>query len=238
MDGYQFFSKASFNHNQTATILFGKSAILLVSVGQKYHEGDKLAATVELINASQFKFCTIAVADTLQRHNDLMTTPERARTATYTAGSDWLKRNAEILNGLTVPFTVYRWDEALSDPLTAGLHDVISDAYGTNPTYRDAINATISTFVERIIKRDRQADTALAFKSCLNYLLEECPIIMPLWAAQGCDFIIYPQPMTSAMHATHLYFVADQYPEKSQWLSLKFKKRALPHLLPNHLLTS
>lgn len=231
MDGYQFFSKASFNHDQATTALLGKSVILLVSVGQRYHEGDKLAATVELINASQFKFCTIAVADTLQRHNDLMTTPQLARTTAYTAGSDWLKRNADILNGLTVPFTVYRWDEALSDPLTTELHNIVSDAYGTNATYRDAVNATINTFVERIIKRDRQADSALAFKRCLNYLLEECPIIMPLWAAQGCDFIIYPQPMTSAMSATYQHFVADQYPEKSQWLSLKFKKRALPHLL-------
>ena len=41
--------------------------ILHISVGQEYHEGEKLIATMDLINET-FRSCTIMLCDTLQRH--------------------------------------------------------------------------------------------------------------------------------------------------------------------------
>ncbi|CDG87389.1 hypothetical protein [Xenorhabdus bovienii] len=43
-----------------------KTALLLISVGKAYHEGFKLAATIDKINQSGFGRCIIVVADTLQ----------------------------------------------------------------------------------------------------------------------------------------------------------------------------
>jgi len=46
---------------------------------------------------------------------------------------------------------------------------------------------------------------------------------MPLWASQGYDFIIYPQPMSDAMQETYQRFVAPLM-DKANWLSVRFKR--------------
>ena len=51
------------------------ACILPISVGQQYHEGDKFAATIELINVT-FGECTIVIADTLGRHTALRESAE------------------------------------------------------------------------------------------------------------------------------------------------------------------
>lgn len=47
-----------------------------------------------------------------------------------------------------------------------------------------------------------------------------------MWAHQGYDYVIYPQPMTAAMSESQRLFVTTEYPGKGGWLSLRFKKRA------------
>jgi len=58
----------------------------------------------------------------------------------------------------------------------------------------------------------------------LQYLIEELPIVMPLWAQMGYDFIIYPKPITPAMKKTYELFVENRYDAKCQWLYMRFKK--------------
>ncbi|MFE4874818.1 tRNA-dependent cyclodipeptide synthase [Streptomyces sp. NPDC056682] len=219
-------TKASFGKQAEGLTLDGARTILLVSVGQRYHEADKLRATVDLINRSGFGLCTIAVADTLQRNNYIGMSEDEAYAHSLRAGDEWLTRNAEILGGLEVEHEVLRWDEALAHEDYAGLKKLVEDKYHTDPVYRGAVNSTIGKFMDRLTKRDENADLEAAFNGCLTYLIEECPIIMPLWAAQGYDTVIYPQPMTSAMAMTYELFVRPFHPGKGNWLSLKFKKRA------------
>ncbi|OKI06048.1 tRNA-dependent cyclodipeptide synthase [Streptomyces sp. CB02923] len=219
-------TKANFEEAAKKLRLADTKAILLVSVGQRYHEGDKLRATVELLNRSEFKQVTIAVADTLQRSNLHGLSPEEAYTRSLREGGDWLERNAKMLGRLSVPNEVLRWDEALTDPDYAGFRQRIEHAYENNPLYRQAVNATIGKFINRFTPRNPEADTEKAFRGCLEYLIEECPIIMPMWAHQGYDYVIYPQMMTAAMAETQRLFVAEEYPGKGGWLSLRFKKRA------------
>ncbi|MCC3769353.1 tRNA-dependent cyclodipeptide synthase [Streptomyces sp. UNOC14_S4] len=219
-------TKANFGEAAKQLTLSGTRTILLVSVGQRYHEGDKLRATVELINRSGFGQVTIAVADTLQRTNYLSLSHEDAYAKALQEGEDWLERNEKTLGGLTVPHDVLRWDEALSDADYPEFRARIEDAYANNPAYQQAVNATIGKFIDRLTARDPEADTDKAFRNCLAYLIEECPIIMPMWAHQGYDYVIYPQPMTTAMAETQRLFVTEEYPGKGGWLSLRFKKRA------------
>ncbi|WP_190128069.1 tRNA-dependent cyclodipeptide synthase [Streptomyces mashuensis] len=219
-------TKANFGLAAKQLSLSGKRAILLVSVGQRYHEGDKLRATVELVNRSGFQQLTVAVADTLQRTNYLRLGPEDAYARALREGDEWLERNDKLLGRLTVAHDVLRWDEALQDPSYPGFRQRVEQAYAQNPAYREAVHATIGKFIERLLARDPQADTEVAFRNCLSYLIEECPIIMPMWAHQGYDYVIYPQPMTAAMAETQRLFVTGEYPGKGSWLSLKFKKRA------------
>ncbi|MFJ8308907.1 MULTISPECIES: tRNA-dependent cyclodipeptide synthase [unclassified Streptomyces] len=219
-------TKANFGEAAKQLTLAGTRAVLLVSVGQRYHEGDKLRATVELVNRSGFQELTIAVADTLQRSNYLDVSPEDAYTRALHQGDEWLERNEKILGQLSVANQVLRWDEALDDPSYGEFRQRIEHAYQHNPQYKSAVDATIGKFIDRLTSRDPGAEIDQAFKGCLKYLIEECPIIMPMWAHQGYDYIIYPQPMTAAMAETQRLFVTDEYPGKGGWLSLRFKKRA------------
>ncbi|WP_030608090.1 tRNA-dependent cyclodipeptide synthase [Streptomyces sclerotialus] len=219
-------TKANFGQAAKQLTLTGKRAVLLVSVGQRYHEGDKLRATVELVNRSGFAHLTIAVADTLQRTNYLDISVEEAYFKALQEGDEWLERNEKILGRLTVPHDVLRWGQALHDPEYFTFRKRIEYAYENDEGYRQAVQATIARFIERLTSRDPDADVELAFEKCLSYLIEECPIIMPLWAHRGYDYVIYPQPMTAAMAETQRLFVTDDYPGKGGWLSLRFKKRA------------
>ncbi|MEH6372917.1 tRNA-dependent cyclodipeptide synthase [Streptomyces sp. KLMMK] len=219
-------SKASFGERAKSLPLAGKRAVLLVSVGQRYHEGDKLRATVELIQRSEFQQLTIAVADTLQRTNYLGFSRQDAYDRALRAGDEWLQRNEETLAGLSAISDVLRWDEALRDPVYPQFRKHIEDAYEHDPHYQQALLRTIGKFLDRLTARDPEADIAAASRNCLSYLIEECPVIMPTWAHRGYDYVIYPQPMTVAMAETRRLFVEDAYPGKAEWLSLKFKKRA------------
>ena len=204
----------------------GKHALLLISVGQDYHEGGKFDATIDLVNRQGFASCTIAVADILQRHNLSNYSYEEVYKVSAAAGEQWLERNQSAINRLATVTRILRWEQCLLDPGYRPLLDRVQFEYENNRAYRTEVDGTIGLFLERLHKRDAQADLDEAKYRCLTYLIEECPIIMPLWASQGIDFVIYPQPMTRAMAETRRLFVEPHYPDHGHWLSLKFKKRA------------
>ncbi|MFD4367081.1 tRNA-dependent cyclodipeptide synthase [Rhodococcus sp. NPDC058521] len=210
--------KAAFDLKGAQYDYAGRSTILLVSVGADYHEGEKFGATIDLLNRSGFGSVTVAVADTLQRHN-LKASPSQAYDRSRRRGDQWIARNRPLIDLLTADVDILRWDDALIDP---GYPRALSDvraAYRSNTDYRSAIDSTIDRFVARqggdVPEVDRVRD------GCLRYLLEEVPIIQPLWAAQGYDFVVYPQQISAAMQATRDLFVEDG----AAWLPLRFKKR-------------
>jgi tRNA-dependent cyclodipeptide synthase len=218
--------KASFE-TQAAPDYRGKHALFLISVGQDYHEGGKFEATVDLVNRSGFGRYTIAVADILQRHNLSNYDYQQVYQVSSDAGDQWLARNRAAIDRLEIPGRILRWQECLAEDGYRQLLDRVQFEYENNREYREEVNATIDLFLDRLKKRDPEADLVEAQYRCLTYLIEECPIIMPLWASQGIDYVIYPQPMTRAMSMTRRLFVEPNYPERAQWLSLKFKKRGV-----------
>ncbi|MCF8587205.1 tRNA-dependent cyclodipeptide synthase [Gordonia sp. HY285] len=196
----------------------GRSTILLVSVGADYHEGEKLGATIDLLNRSGFGRVTVAVADTLQRHN-LDADPGSAYRFSRRRGDQWLARNRRLLDLLTADVDILRWDAALSDPDYPRALDRVRAAYASDAAYASAIDTTIDRFVAR--RGDDLPDEERVRTGCRTYLLEEVPIIQPLWAAQGYDFVVYPQQISTAMQATRDLFVESG----AAWLPLRFKKR-------------
>ncbi len=69
------------------------SCMLLISVGQIYHEGEKLSLVIDLIN-NKFKTCTIMLCDTLQRYNLMEDYNEKeAYQLTLRQGAEWLNIN-------------------------------------------------------------------------------------------------------------------------------------------------
>ncbi|MFA5960075.1 MAG: hypothetical protein WC785_06120 [Tatlockia sp.] len=211
--------------NFTASGPEAKKIILLISVGQFYHESKYLHAAVNAINKEKFGFCTIALADSLQRHNYNLTNGyQSAYNIAIKNGQDWLERNLSVIKLLEIPFEITHWDQWLTENSYDVYKNAIDSAYNTNHNYKKSIDDTIDLFIERASKRDFIISNNLDdFRcSCLKYLKEECAIIMPLWATLDYDYVIYPKPMTLAMEATHNLFVA-QYSSKVKWLSINFK---------------
>ncbi|CDG96849.1 conserved hypothetical protein [Xenorhabdus bovienii str. puntauvense] len=201
-----------------------KTALLLISVGKSYHEGFKLAATIDKINQSGFGRCIIVVADTLQRHNYDGGKAQHNYAKSLALGDYWLRQNNEIIATLAIPYEIQRWDEWLRHESYRYYYDNIVNTYYTNDYYRQAVNETIRSFSERNSLITGTIEYENSFYRSLFYILEECPVIMPMWAEHGIHFIIYPRPMTSAMSKTRELFVKEQSNNYVNWLSLKFKK--------------
>jgi tRNA-dependent cyclodipeptide synthase len=221
--------KAYFNKGGEELDFTGKRCVLAVSVGQEYHEEQKLSSTVHLINKSGFSEVKVVVADTLQRHNKHGKAPGLALSAAIRDGDAWIKRNRKYLDGLEAKVTISRWNEELASDRYAALRQQVNEVYAEpNSPLRNAIDTTIGVFIERLLLRDPAADTQQAAAQCREYILEEIPIILPLWAEQGYDFIIYPQQMTHAMATARALLIEPVAPERVHWLPLKFKKRGIP----------
>lgn len=203
----------------------GRSALLLVSVGADYHEGERFGATVDLLNRENFARITIGVADTLQRHNEPTGGATERYERTRRRGDAWLHRNRPYLDMLRAPTDTLRWDTALSHPRYPTLHSRVRAAYRDDERYRSAVDATLDRFIDRRRSRGEEFDEVAVRAGCLTYILEECPIIQPLWAEQNYDYVVYPQRISTAMNATRDLFVVPEHPDRAQWLPLRFKKR-------------
>lgn len=226
--------KAKFKHGLSYYRESFNSAkvILAISVGQKYHEGEKFEATIDLVNRSKFEQCSIMVADSLQRYNLCIDGGDDIETAHIEAnkwGDEWLKRNFAIYSRLQMPYEIIRWDTWLNHPDYKKHREAVNYLYDHDEDYRQAFARSIDKFLTRYQKHAqelgrKQIDYEKAFKLCLEYLQEECAIMMPLWASYAYDFIVYPSKMPDAVLATHDKFVKPINPNLLVRLSLAFKR--------------
>jgi tRNA-dependent cyclodipeptide synthase len=204
--------------------------ILHISVGQEYHEGEKFLATMDLVNRT-FRSCSIMLCDTLQRHTLRMKNPNLSDEELYNKslvlGDEWLSRNYNAYAYLSIDSKVMRWDEWLNHTDYAKYKKEIDNLYNYDSDYRDKVRSTINKFLAR---QDLLHDET-AFKLCETYILEECPILVPIWAQTGCPFIIYPRFRTDAMSATYQHFVGDSNQNVLREVALKFNKRIVPKKL-------
>ena len=226
--------KVSFkvNDSELMSKLTGKKVILGISVGQEYHESDKLLATIHLINKLPIKECVIAVCDSLQKYN-IMDCKDfgSSHSQSLIFGDMWIKRNEHIIKMLTKPNQIIRWDHWLKHKQYPKCKSNIENEYQANHLYKQAVDETIYKFIKRSSAKNQKLIQPILYSRCLEYLLEECAIVMNLWAEDGYDYIIYPQFMTSAMDKTREIFVANTHSNKAQWLPLRFKKIQLEERL-------
>jgi tRNA-dependent cyclodipeptide synthase len=207
------------------TYFQGKKALLFISVGQAYHEEGKFLSTIELVNKYQFKSCDIVMADTLQRHNFKGAMGNyQAYEYTKNAGDIWLKRNQMALEQLKHQHQIIRWDELLFHKDYTNYRKLIDEEIARNEDYREALSSNARIYIERLQNINPNVAEEELFANGLEYLVEEMPIVMPMWADMGYEIIIYPKPQTLGMKKTYEIFVQDKHPEKCQWVFMRFKK--------------
>ena len=203
--------------------------LLTISVGQEVHEGDKFAATIELVNAS-FGSCVLLVDDTLQRHSMALNKKEEAESfyeSSLLAGDLWLQRNKIYYQHLSILETIIRWDKWLIHPHYNIQQEKIKQLIKEDVAYAKVFNQTIEEFLRRYYLRLTQQqgfDWERARRLCLDYLIEECTALS-LWPELGCAFEVYPSRRNAAMHATHQKFVIPDHSELLHAIAIKFKNR-------------
>ena len=216
------------------TVFQQSTCIMPISIGQKYHDGEKFLAIIKLINKS-FKACTLFVADSIYRHT-LKITDSSSDPILYQKaalkGQLWLDYNRHILSQLTIPHHILRWDYWLQHPDYLKWHAVISKFYGTNAVYQHALDETIVAFLTRYkqtLTDKISFNMQHAFTCCLAYLKEECAALC-LMAQEQYDFEVYPTGRNPATTITHELLIKSMYPDTISIIALRFKKLGSRHL--------
>ncbi len=146
---------------------------LAISVGKPVHEGDDLAAAIEMI-AEIGRPCVIRLSDTLQRHNymadglGVMDAWQKARDS----GTTWIDRNAFLLNKLPFSPIIARWDSVISLPDFEEVHSSFCRIAKTNPIYSAALDRDINAFISRRVFSSTEERNIVANRS-KAFLLEE-----------------------------------------------------------------
>lgn len=199
------------------TIISPKSlnCILGISVGQPYHEGEKLEAIIEEINEN-FSRCFVEIGDSLQRYNNLMlgSSEEKAYHEAVSMGETWKERNFEIIQKLKIPYEVHSWDKwilqkgstnQIVDPngsiyLSLKLNHAFENAlkfvknlYHTDHEYRDTLEIAISQiFVSKKNNGSCKVGKSEAETLIQNYIEEELAVVL-LWEKEiGNSVFVYP----------------------------------------------
>lgn len=208
--------------------LANSACYLLISVGQKYHEGEKLAATIDLVSR-RFEQCTILVADTLQRYNQdefFRGDYETACRNSLRYGDEWLARNEPIYSKLSIPYKISRWDEWINTASYFRSRAEFENIYEKNAALRNSLNESIDEFITRLKKRATKKEEdyfSMRYAYCLSYLKEECTTML-LWARAGLGYEIYPTKRNAAMSTTYELLIKPHYPLQLAQLALRFKR--------------
>ena len=134
---------------------------LMISVGQPYHEGEKLRAVVDWINRNPaIRDVQVSVNDLLQRHNHIAAGMDKQRASAVAAleGTAWIERNEAILADLHAPHSFTRWDDWLARPEFEPTREAIVGFAKTDAGFSAALEADAHALSER--KRKRGEDTA------------------------------------------------------------------------------
>lgn len=177
--------KESVYQDKQHFLRFASQIILPISVGQPYHEAEKLKEKIQLIKKAylQAPFLTIRIllADTLQCYSlamQLEKKPEDCKVLARKKGEEWKERYLlpikDLLNQDIKPATwnvqLETWDRWRNHELFIPFTQHIENYYKDNPQFREAIEADINEFEQRR-RPNRFSETERAY--CRAYIKEE-----------------------------------------------------------------
>ena len=167
---------------------------LQMSVGMPYHEGDKLAATLDWCR-HRFRHVIVCVNDTLQRFNHQFDgmDPRQAYDKSLADGDSWIERNGAAVAALPSA-EVHRWDDWKTWPDFAVSMARTQNLARTNPEFQEALSRNIMDFWQRRQKKTgfTEAHRFAEFSRLSEaYLIEETAIFSQMFkAARAVD--VYP----------------------------------------------
>lgn len=202
-------------------------AMILVSVGQSYHEGEKMIATLDLVSR-KFEKYTVLVADTLQRHNIEAATGLSTKDALYLAkkkGEEWTENYKEEIQKRDGFYGIKKWDDYLSSKKFEDKLSTINKKFDDNQHYiSKAIEKSVHEYMQRGDRIGLPEKERKELESkCATYLKEECAAML-LWIEDGFNYEVYPTPRNDAMAATYENLIEPYYQDILKPVSLRFKR--------------
>jgi tRNA-dependent cyclodipeptide synthase len=149
-----------------------------ISVGQPYHEGEKLVCTLKWAN-DRFDKVALLVNDTLQRYNlmfDEGLIEKEAQSRTFRAGDEWIRRNIKPI--VKSRASIFRWNDWLASPDYNKSETAVKNLYQTNLEFRNNIEHAISEVWDRRTLKDPDLMPRKEefFENSRRYLLEETAV--------------------------------------------------------------
>jgi len=177
---------------------------LMISVGQEYHEGKKLQATVEWINRNPcIERVHISDNDLLQCHNFIAAgmSSEQAEKVALSAGALWLARNEETLLQIRAPIQITRWKDWFNRAQFEVAHRAIKEYATVDSSFNDSVNEDAGTLAARKLQRGEPVPPRLVAHS-RDYVLEELAVFA-LQTAELPATEVYPG--SNLKSATYLF---------------------------------
>jgi hypothetical protein len=210
--------------------------LLSISVGQTTQEGEKLAAILDLVNAS-FDSCVLMICDTAQRHTMALDGTEDADffyDLALKEGDLWLEYHEKYYSRLTIPTEIVRWNTLLEHPKYYEQERKIKEFLNRDPSYKAAFDETVDEFVRKYTERlpcrafvEPERVRQLSF----DFILEDC-VGLCLWSEFECQFKVYPGKFAAPMEETYKHFVNPSFPHLLQTASIRLRHSSLPK--PQH----
>lgn len=154
---------------------------LEISVGKSYHEGAKLAATLEWAR-NNFDRQVIILGDAPQRFNIMFEgnfSESEAYRMALVKGDVWLQKYAHLLTGIDVT----RWDEWKNANSYNEIHRAVIKLYDTDLKFRNALQEAIRDVWDR--KYYSYQHKARFFDFSEQYLLEETAVFAVAYETLG-----------------------------------------------------
>lgn len=168
-----------------------------ISLHSHNHQGEGLKAMIQWINEqTDFDFVRIGLSDTLNRHNYVMEENihlHQAHEKSKKMGQKWLDENKSILERLTVPFEIIRWDYWLIQHADQVIFNkkTFYDTYFNNLYFNSAVKEDLSNYFMRHGKTSLSSVDSKKLSLSLEYLMEELAVYSILFTEYPST-AIYP----------------------------------------------
>ncbi len=252
---------ASFRDNQVSerltTPLNEAHLVLLISAGAKkayVHEQQHLEATFDLLNACKPQKVSVVIAGKLQRYS-FWNANAYNQWSKYSVEElkDVLKRDTDVLEkeGVTrelawlndnehiikskLPHTkisFVSWQAILDSERYQENANIINQWFKTDAGYQKISTNSVDDYLlhhQKVLKNE--AHREIAREMCAQYLLEECPLILP--STLSSDYTIYHSEPNALMQETHRRLLPGV---SLPWFSIHYQFKPTGTTISNHQL--
>ena len=234
------FDKSNKINYKNKVEIFKKTKVLWmpVSVGQDYHELDKLLKAIKLVrkNLTHITLIKVIIVDLAQKYHLAIknnTSPEKMLYEAKKRGLSWKESYAHLIKtgfkDISVEF--YTWDEWLNRENYNQARQQIEILYNEKTNFKNHLEKDILEFELRYFNREGRYFTNIEKDYCRECIKEECAALI-LWnnSQVSPDFIgiFYPKKIPKALgfikqNFTNFLYMFAQFQNSKRNHSLMFQ---------------